>query len=698
MASTLGVTGVVTANAGVVVDNITIDGTEIDLSSGNLTLDVAGSIVLNADGGQLQFHDGSTEIGVFENSSTNFVMESKVQDKDIIFKGNDGGSGVTALTLDMSDGGNATFAGNITQSKAGNLRLTQTATGSGEASLHLHANNTSGDSFIRWQTLKDDGNSTTFAMGIDNSDGDKFILSAGSDTHSDSVINIQPDGSSIAVDKPISFGGVVQLLDVAQSIDFIQSGAINFDSNGDQTGRVLTIGTNRTGDSGGTSIATFTDTGKLGVGTTFGENIASSVNKFAVRSDTGSTHYNMMNIWEHDNTTAGIEQRIGWAFGDDGGNEASFGLAGYIGVGKQDAWSTDGVRDSYMTFGTADGNSLAEQIRITANGDVGINDTAPGTALTSFGSASRGLSIKNGQPTIALTDTDTGSGALYIANGGGISYFQNTVSGSTMRFYVESIQALEIENDGVLKSSDGIEFTGSALGGSQTGVSSSGSGGDLLLFTNGSAFARLLSTGRLVASGNTSSTSAINTAHTFYIDQADTAFAIDNESSGNAFGLQIRYSATGHGTSGYFISCYANPSGSLQARFIVAEDGDVTNSNNSYGSISDQRVKKDITDANSQWDDIKALKIRNYKKDEAGDGSVQIGVVAQELEEAGMNGLVDEAEATDIDVENFPNINEGDKIKSVKYSVLYMKSIKALQEAMAKIETLETKVEALENA
>jgi len=37
-------------------------------------------------------------------------------------------------------------------------------------------------------------------------------------------------------------------------------------------------------------------------------------------------------------------------------------------------------------------------------------------------------------------------------------------------------------------------------------------------------------------------------------------------------------------------------------------------------------------------------------------------------------------------------------IKSVKYSVLYMKAIKALQEAITKIETLETKVAALEAA
>ena len=106
---TLGVTGVLTANAGVVVDNITIDGTEIDLSSGDLTLDAAGDIVLDADGGNVTFKDGGTAIGDFVNSSSDFVIESKVQDKDVIFKGDDGGSGITALTLDMSEAGAATF-------------------------------------------------------------------------------------------------------------------------------------------------------------------------------------------------------------------------------------------------------------------------------------------------------------------------------------------------------------------------------------------------------------------------------------------------------------------------------------------------------------------------------------------------------------------------------------------------------------
>ena len=66
---------------GVTVDNITIDGTEIDLSSGDLTIDSAGDIILDADGGNVTFKDGGTTIGVFVNSSSDFVIESKVQDK-----------------------------------------------------------------------------------------------------------------------------------------------------------------------------------------------------------------------------------------------------------------------------------------------------------------------------------------------------------------------------------------------------------------------------------------------------------------------------------------------------------------------------------------------------------------------------------------------------------------------------------------
>ena len=94
--------GSVTANAGVVVDNITIDGTEIDLSSGDLLVDVAGDITLDAGGGDLKFADDGTDLLGFTNSSSDVVVKPLVDAKDIIiqqFDGNelvkfDDGSGV----------------------------------------------------------------------------------------------------------------------------------------------------------------------------------------------------------------------------------------------------------------------------------------------------------------------------------------------------------------------------------------------------------------------------------------------------------------------------------------------------------------------------------------------------------------------------------------------------------------------------
>jgi len=81
---------------------------EID-SGSTITLDATTDIVLDADGGDIFLKDGGTTFGEFTNSSTDFVIKSTTSDKDIIIKGNDGGSEITALTLDMSAAGAATF-------------------------------------------------------------------------------------------------------------------------------------------------------------------------------------------------------------------------------------------------------------------------------------------------------------------------------------------------------------------------------------------------------------------------------------------------------------------------------------------------------------------------------------------------------------------------------------------------------------
>ena len=84
-------------DGGITIDNITIDGTEIDLSSGDLTLDVAGDIILDADGADIYFKDGGTEYVRFQNDSGNVNIRQDTSDKDILFLGNDGGSSIVAL-------------------------------------------------------------------------------------------------------------------------------------------------------------------------------------------------------------------------------------------------------------------------------------------------------------------------------------------------------------------------------------------------------------------------------------------------------------------------------------------------------------------------------------------------------------------------------------------------------------------------
>ncbi len=117
------------------------------------------------------------------------------------------------------------------------------------------------------------------------------------------------------------------------------------------------------------------------------------------------------------------------------------------------------------------------------------------------------------------------------------------------------------------------------------------------------------------------------------------------------------------------------------ACFVVFGNGNVQNTNNSYGATSDLALKENISDSPSQWNDIKAVKVKKYSmKADNLDSANQIGVIAQDLETSGMDGLVETI----------------DDVKSVKYSVLYMKAVKALQEAMTRIETLETKVTTLE--
>jgi hypothetical protein len=148
-----------------------------------------------------------------------------------------------------------------------------------------------------------------------------------------------------------------------------------------------------------------------------------------------------------------------------------------------------------------------------------------------------------------------------------------------------------------------------------------------------------------------------------------------------------------------FHSATSTQNGTISCR--IWSNGNVQNTNGSYTTLSDAKLKENIVDAGSQWDDLKAIQIRNwnFKAETGHETHRQIGPIAQELETV-CPGLVFETPDRDAD-----GNETGEVTKGVNQSVLYMKAVKALQEAMERIETLEAnntdllaRVTALESA
>jgi hypothetical protein len=201
----------------------------------------------------------------------------------------------------------------------------------------------------------------------------------------------------------------------------------------------------------------------------------------------------------------------------------------------------------------------------------------------------------------------------------------------------------------------------------------------------------------LAFSGNATLTNRSNGAMIFATNNTErariTATGETQAVSAGDFGLAYGITAAAGTTKATFVgrhSATAGNTGTGTDSFIVWSNGNVINTNGSYGTISDAKMKIDIVDASSQWADIKSIRFRKFKMKDDPTGLVQLGVVAQELEQTSPS-LVDEHPDRDGEGNDL-----GTTTKSVKTSVLLMKAAVALQEAMTRIETLEAKVAQLE--
>ena len=214
--------------------------------------------------------------------------------------------------------------------------------------------------------------------------------------------------------------------------------------------------------------------------------------------------------------------------------------------------------------------------------------------------------------------------------------------------------------------------------------------------------ARITSGGYFKASNSGTYSGSTGSYHEFYQSSTDDVALLVRSANASQNQNVLQVTADRNTTDNTFFAINYFNVGAAAYKFRVADSGNVTNTNNSYGSISDVKLKQDIVDAGSQWDDIKNLRVRKYRWKSDPDGFMQMGLVAQEAEEVSP-GLIDEhpdyeeIEVTDEEGNVTKQRNAlGTTTKAVKYSVLYMKAVKALQEAQLRIETLEAQNAAFE--
>ena len=161
---------------------------------------------------------------------------------------------------------------------------------------------------------------------------------------------------------------------------------------------------------------------------------------------------------------------------------------------------------------------------------------------------------------------------------------------------------------------------------------------------------------------------------------------------GTGYGIRVQTASNSSGREALYVYDTANSVG----KAAIYMNGNYGSSSNTYGAMSDIKLKENIVDANSQWDDIKALKVRNFNFKIDDPSEKMLGLIAQEAEAVCPSLVWDQPEKEE-DSEG-KMTETGEVTKQLKYSILYMKAVKCLQEAQARIETLEAKVASLESS
>ena len=362
---------------------------------------------------------------------------------------------------------------------------------------------------------------------------------------------------------------------------------------------------------------------------------------------------------------------------------------GKVLIGTQ---TTSSYADRLLTVGNTSHTSPTIEIRSATNGQPGLafSDSTAGD-VNSY----RGTIEYNHASNYMMFRTDAVE-RLRISSSGDMGLGINSPSS---RLHVKGAADCYVTlQAGATSGNDGVLFKNS--GGTQKGALVYDTDDNYLLFNvNSAERMRINANGYSLFKGNASS--YYNSTGTFHQFQQNTNsyVGIFNNAHSTPYGIFIKYDTTPNNTGSSFIECEDSSAG----RFRVVSNGGIYNYSGNNSPLSDEREKKNIASSSDKWNEVKSWELKNFHyNDDADTDPLRFGVIAQQIETVSPELVVNDWEkqsAKDAVLDDEGNVitpaREQILRKGIKEQQMMWTAIKALQEAQARIETLETEVAAL---